>query len=75
MTPLNVRDLTSRRFQADPYPLYARLRSEAPVLRVRLAGWLPMWLVTRYDDVVTVLRDERFAKDYSRKLPWVFRAM
>jgi cytochrome P450 len=39
---------------ADPYPHYARLRKEAPVL------WLPdddMWVVSRYEDVCTVLRN------------------
>lgn len=37
---------------ADPYPFYRRLREEAPV------GWDPFmytWVVTRYDDVQTVL--------------------
>jgi len=39
---------------ADPYPLYARLREEAPV------AWDPYlhcWIVTRYDDVMTVLKE------------------
>ncbi|GAC1523368.1 MAG: biotin biosynthesis cytochrome P450 [Vulcanimicrobiaceae bacterium] len=39
---------------ADPYPLYRRLRTEAPVC------WDPFlhaWVVTRYADVVTVLHD------------------
>src|SRR5262249_26693759 len=39
----------------------------------------PAWLVTRYDDVAAVLKDERFAKDklnaltpeQARKQPWV----
>jgi len=29
--------------------------------------------VTRYDDVLTVLKDERFAKDYSSRMRWVPR--
>ena len=39
---------------ADPYPLYHRLRSECPVF------WDPYmhaWVVTRYPDVVRILRD------------------
>lgn len=39
---------------ADPYPLYHRLRNEAPV------HWDPFlyaWVVTRYRDVMTVLHD------------------
>src|ERR1051326_199817 len=37
---------------ADPYPLYRRLRTEAPVL---WDPYLHAWVVTRYEDVVTVL--------------------
>ena len=38
---------------ADPYPLYARLRREAPV---HWDPYLHAWVVTRYEDVITVLR-------------------
>jgi cytochrome P450 len=38
----------------DPYPLYERLRREAPVVYNPIFG---MWFVTRHDDVVTVLKD------------------
>jgi cytochrome P450 len=37
---------------ADPYPLYARLREEAPV---HWDPYLHAWVVTRYSDVVEVL--------------------
>lgn len=37
---------------ADPYPLYERLRTEAPV---HWDPYLHAWVVTRYADVVTVL--------------------
>ncbi len=30
-----------------------------------------IWVVTRYDDVVRVLKDQRFSKDYVQKYPWV----
>ncbi|HKI33307.1 MAG TPA: cytochrome P450 [Gemmataceae bacterium] len=55
-------DITSPAFKADPYPFYARLREESPVSPVTLPNGLTAWLVTRYDDVAAVLRDERFAK-------------
>jgi cytochrome P450 PksS len=29
-------NIASREFKADPYPFYARLRAEAPVIRVTL---------------------------------------
>jgi cytochrome P450 len=46
-------------FLADPYPTYHRLRAEDPVHRSPLG----FWVLTRYEDVVTVLRDPRFAKE------------
>jgi cytochrome P450 len=46
-------------FVADPYPTYHRLRAEDPVHRSPLG----FWVLTRYEDVVTVLRDPRLAKE------------
>jgi len=40
----------------DPYSVYARLRRDAPVILVDLP-LTPGYLVTRYDDVLTVLKD------------------
>ncbi len=79
MTALTEVDLTSRAFCADPYPHYARWRAESPVVRTALPDKRFAWLVTRYDDVLAVLKDERFAKDRTRALsaeqlaglPWV----
>jgi len=39
---------------ADPYPLYARLRAEAPVA---WDPYLACWIITAYDDVLTVLKE------------------
>jgi cytochrome P450 len=72
-------NIASREFKADPYPFYARLRAEAPVYRTVLPDKQPAWLITRYDDVFNVLKDEqRFPKDRSAamstdqlaKAPW-----
>ena len=52
--------LVSREHNADPYPFYARLRREAPVNEVTIAGKQTAWLVPRYDDVLSVLKDDRF---------------
>ena len=38
----------------DPFPLYARLRAEAPVARNDTLG---LWMVSRHDEVVAVSRD------------------
>jgi cytochrome P450 PksS len=56
-------NIASPEHKADPYPFYARLRAEEPVHRLILPTKEPVWLITRYDDVVKVLKDDRFAKD------------
>src|ERR1700730_13186746 len=56
-------NIASPEHKADPYPFYARLRAEEPVHRLTLPTKEPAWLITRYDDVVKVLKDDRFAKD------------
>ncbi|HEV8659831.1 MAG TPA: cytochrome P450 [Thermoanaerobaculia bacterium] len=70
MAQIKLPDLASPRFKADPHPLYARLRAEAPVYRAR-AFFLPAWIVTRYDDVLVVLKDQRFSKDFTSRMPWI----
>jgi cytochrome P450 len=47
-------------FIADPYPFYHRLRETAPVFKTPMG----FWLLTRYDDVASSLRDRRFGKDF-----------
>jgi cytochrome P450 len=46
-------------FVADPYPTYRRLRAEDPVHQSPLG----FWVLTRYEDVVSVLRDPRLIKE------------
>jgi cytochrome P450 len=46
-------------FLANPYPTYRRLRTEDPVHH----SPLDFWVLTRYEDVVAVLRDPRFIKE------------
>jgi len=53
-------NLFSPEFQADPYPTYAHLRDEAPVLPLA-RGAFRFVFVTRYADVASVLRDARFS--------------
>ncbi|MEG5135851.1 MULTISPECIES: cytochrome P450 [unclassified Microcoleus] len=43
-------------FQADPYPTYHRLHSEDPVHRTKI---IADWVLTRYSDVKSILRDRR----------------
>lgn len=55
-------DVTSPQFKANSFPFYAQLRAEAPVYH-HATPKNPLWLITRYQDVASVLKDERFAKD------------
>lgn len=61
-------DVSSASFKANPHPLYARLRAETPVVRVRVRNREHAYLVTRYADVSALLKDQRFAKDPSNAL-------
>lgn len=46
-------------FHANPYPFYRALREKDPVHQSPVG----FWVLTRYDDVVTSLRDPRFGRD------------
>jgi pimeloyl-[acyl-carrier protein] synthase len=60
-------DFTDPVIQADPYPVYARLRLEAPVF------WNGQhWLISRYDDVVGLLTDRRMS---SQRVDATFRVL
>jgi cytochrome P450 len=58
-TPLSLYHLLDPEVLADPYPLYRRLREEDPV---HWDPYLHAWVVTRYEDVVTVLRSFKAAR-------------
>jgi cytochrome P450 PksS len=67
-SPTEAINIASPQFKADPFPFYARLRAEAPIYRTTLPTREEGWLITRYDDVVAVLKDERFVKDKANAL-------
>ena len=46
-------------FRADPYPGWARLRATSPVHHTELGAWV----LTRHEDVTTILRDPRTSTD------------
>src|ERR1044071_985949 len=64
-------NLASPHVKANPFPFYAQLRAEAPVYRMTLnrPANNPLWIITRYQDVASVLKDERFVKDPLNALP------
>jgi cytochrome P450 len=66
--------LAGPQFRSNPYPFYARLREEHPVIQVVTSEGHLAWLITRYDDALNALKDKRLSKDkanLSEKPPWV----
>lgn len=65
-------DILAPTVRADPYPHYAALRRDSPVCLAEPAG---MWLVSRHDDIMTLLRDPaRFSSQGFRAVwepPWL----
>ncbi len=48
-------------FRSDPYPVYQRLREESPVHRSPLG----FFVLTRYEDCASLLRDPRVSNDFT----------
>ncbi len=71
-------DIFSPEHKRDPFPFYARLRANAPVRQIKTPLLGPVWLITRYDDVMACLKDaDRFVKDPNnagvtnrKAMPW-----
>jgi len=67
--PLSLYHLLDPEVLANPYPLYHKLRSHDPV---HWDPYLHAWIVTRYEDVITVL--QRYSADRSPS-PAFFEAL
>jgi len=75
---INSVDIVSAQFKANPFPFLASLRDSEPVFQTSLPDKTPVWLISRYEDVLALFRDERFVKnrrsamtaEQLRKLPW-----
>ncbi len=63
MSPFEPVDIANAAQKGAIQAIYARLREEAPVCRVVSPMRDETWLVTRYEDVSRLLKDDRFAKD------------
>ncbi|HUG16874.1 MAG TPA: cytochrome P450 [Thermomicrobiales bacterium] len=60
-------DFSDPAIQANPYPIYAELRREAPVF------WNGQhWLISRYDDIATLMVDPRMS---SQRVDATFRVL
>ncbi|MGW1226500.1 cytochrome P450 family protein [Streptomyces sp. NPDC002530] len=68
-------ELFSPAYYQDPHTTLARLREDSPVHEFRFpAGDVRTWLVTRYDDVRTVLSDSRYSAEAATWANDEFRA-
>lgn len=69
-------DLASRAFLDHKPEIYRRLREEEPVHRGRMSFLLRVWLVSRHEDCLLVLKDPRFVRNRSHfggsRLPFPF---
>ncbi|SHF01569.1 cytochrome P450 [Streptoalloteichus hindustanus] len=78
-TPAPVRYPFGEAVRLDLHPTYAELRERRTLLRVRVPHGDDAWLVTRHEDVRTVLTDPRFSRaaaagrDEARLTPLVIR--
>ncbi|RZQ60126.1 cytochrome P450 [Amycolatopsis suaedae] len=63
-TTENPRLPFDRRNALEIAPLYARLRSRSPLTRVVTPAGDPAWLVTSYEHVKEVFRDNRFGRSH-----------
>ena len=61
-------NIVSAEFKADPFPFLKSLRASQPVYRTALPDRTTVWLVTHYEDVMALLRDERFSKNRRRAM-------
>lgn len=71
MGKIEPADLRSEEFMRNPFPIWRRLRDEQPLFWDEPSG---MWLLTRYDDVMTVLGDGSVysARTYQERFRPVF---
>jgi cytochrome P450 len=58
-----VLKLTSHAFLNDPYAVYAQLRASEPIIPVEQPIFGKALMLTRYEDVVAVLKDTRFSNE------------
>ena len=55
-------DLSDPVFQSDPYPKLNEVREETPIFPITGGDGIERWFLTRYDDVLSALRDRRLGR-------------
>ncbi len=57
-------DVSDPDFIADPYPVFSEVREATPIF---WNATTDQWMVTRFDDVSTALRDRRMGRSYTHR--------
>src|SRR5687768_15984858 len=71
MDTIKASALAHPQFKANPYPFYARMRADTPVFQASIPVIGPGWFVRRYDDVITVAKDDGFSRDILPLVRWL----
>ena len=61
-------DLFSPATKANPYPAFSLVRANDPIHSMKMEDGQTTWLITRYEDALAILKDQRFIKDFRRLL-------
>lgn len=61
--PVSAAERCTADFRRNPHPVYAALRSTAPVCPMKPPHGIETYLITRYDDARSALSDPRLSKD------------
>jgi cytochrome P450 len=64
--PVRLPDLSTAIGQADPFPILAAVRESGPVRRMTMRPGIPVWVVSRYADVLAAFSDPRLSNDPHR---------
>ncbi len=66
MQPTHPIQLSTTQFANHAHEYFAWMRAEEPVCRVNFTRWNKAYLITRYDDVIDVMKDPRVFKNPGR---------
>lgn len=56
-------NLFTEAFTQNPFPVYAEMRDKEPIMRMLFPDGQQGWIISRYEDAVDALKDQRFVKD------------
>lgn len=68
-TDVNLYPIFDARVRANPQVIYKQMRDENPIWKGISQYENNIWFFTRYEDVVNVLKDQRFVKNARKNLP------